>query len=59
MVEGGVCIGVWECAWLSVVVCVDVLYRGGRCGVIIVDVDARVVVVSRLRMVMIVDGGVC
>ena len=28
--------------------------------VIIVDVDARVVdVVSRLRMVMIVDGGVC
>ena len=35
MVEGGVCIGVWEClemhAWLSVV-CVDVLYRGGRCG---------------------------
>ena len=32
MVEGGVCIGVWECAWLSVVVCVDVLYRGGRCG---------------------------
>ena len=35
MVEGGVCIGVWEFgdAWLSVVVCVDdVLYRGGRCG---------------------------
>ena len=28
-------------------------------NVIIVDVDARVVVVSRLRMVMIVDGGVC
>ena len=28
--------------------------------VIIVDVDAKVVVVvSRLRMVMIVDGGVC
>ena len=30
MVEGGVCIGVD--AWLSVVVCVDVLYRGDRCG---------------------------
>ena len=36
MVEGGVCIGVWEClempAWLSGEVCVDILYRGGRCG---------------------------
>ncbi len=26
---------------------------------IVVDLDVRVVVVSRLRMVMIVDGGVC
>ena len=34
MVEGGVCrgLGVFGDAWLSVVVCVDVLYRGGRCG---------------------------
>ena len=25
-------LGVFGDAWLSVVVCVDVLYRGGRCG---------------------------
>ena len=44
---------------VAVEVCVGCSVGCCFVNVIIVDVDARVVVVSRLRMVMIVDGGVC
>ena len=57
--------GIYGAEW--VLMGVVLLWRSGLAvawGVVfgkytIVDLDVRVVVVSRLRMVMIVDGGVC